>query len=124
MKTREELLEFDSETCEISLGGLVIAYWNDNSHSDCPEDLIWSREIGNLTNRCLFAGIRLERARAEKLPEHIKDTLRAAHDLCNLICGSSPSSMIKGEIESAAFELGHHSAILNAYHQQSKAEES
>jgi hypothetical protein len=43
----------------------------------------------------------------------LENLLKEVSDLCELICNSSPDTTIKGEIESKAFMLGHHPAILN-----------
>jgi hypothetical protein len=58
-----------------------------------------------------------EYRQAKKIKD-LKDALEMAKNLCDTIVGSPPETAIRGDIESRAFELGHHPCILNLYNNE------
>lgn len=49
-------IKYDEESCIISINGKEIGQWNNEANQDCPEDLIWSRDIGCLYGEAFQAG--------------------------------------------------------------------
>lgn len=51
-------IEYDEETCLITLDGKVIGDWNEDAPRDYPEDLTWDRYISGLFLQAFEAGYR------------------------------------------------------------------
>lgn len=53
-----EGIEYKDETGEVSSSGKLITWWNDEWAVDCPEDLNWHRNIGELVKETAGNAVR------------------------------------------------------------------